>query len=460
MVKVASSGKHSRPERKPEVQEKKPGRPLKWHHAALALVLAGTAGGLSYTFVPGASTAPLADSFGGTSFAAPALAGLLGQGQVSSSSAMPAPITTATAKTPKPKRKPGPVHTPQPSTPGSSSPAGSGGGTAFTNAAGLGIYDGNSSPSGIETAASWLGSGSSIKYAQDFIDATDWSHISNPWQLSNWQGSPFTMVWGVPMLPCGAPATQCSTNVSDYNLVASGGANSYFETLAKNLIAAGFGSSYIRLGWEFNADWMGWAICNEDGSGLTSWASDFVPAFRNIVTAMRSVSGANFKFIWNPINSSNASCAGANLENFYPGDAYVDMVSLDTYDGIGGTVSDASRWTDMANGVNTGGWTAVKPDSIGGTSFPGYGMNWLAAFGREHDKEIGLPEWGLEDSGENGGGGDDAYFINQMATWIKANASGPAIFWNMGGGTLELSVPGYTSGGTPDASAAFKSDFG
>jgi len=66
------------------------------------------------------------------------------------------------------------------------------------NAAGLGIYDGKSSPSGIKTAASWLGSASSIKYAQDFIDASDWSHISNPWQLPNWKGTPYTMVWGCP----------------------------------------------------------------------------------------------------------------------------------------------------------------------------------------------------------------------------------------------------------------------
>jgi hypothetical protein len=346
------------------------------------------------------------------------------------------------------------VHTPGPINPPTS------GGTTFVDAAGLGFYDGESSPSGIETAASWLGSASSIKYAQDFIDATDWSHISNPWQLSNWQGSPFTMVWGVPMLPCGAPATQCATNVSDYNLVASGGADTYFETLAKNLISAGFGSSYIRLGWEFNADWMGWGICNEDGSGLASWAGDFVPAFRNIVTSMRSVSGANFKFIWNPINSSNSSCAGANLEDFYPGDSYVDMVSLDTYDGIGGDTSDAARWTDMLNGVNTGGWTSVQPDAIGGQSFPGYGMNWLAAFGKEHNKEIGLPEWGLESSGENGGGGDDAYFVTQMADWIKAYASGPVIFWNYSGGTLPLDIPNYTSGGTPDATAAFLAAFG
>jgi hypothetical protein len=341
--------------------------------------------------------------------------------------------------------------------PPATTPASSG--TPAANGLGLGLYDGKSSPAGIESAANWLGSSTDIKYAQDFIDATDWSHISDPWQLSNWQNSPFTMVWGVPMLPCGAPSTQCATNVADYNLVATGGADSYYETLAQKLVAAGFGSSYIRLGWEFNADWMGWGICNADGSGLASWASDFVPAFQNIVTSMRSVAGANFKFIWNPIDSSNSSCPGANLENFYPGDNYVDAIALDAYDGIGGSTSDAGRWNDMLNGVNTGGWTAVTPAAVNGQAFQGYGLNWLAAFAKEHNKQISLPEWGLVSSGTDGGGGDDSYYMTQMADWIKANATGPVIYWNYGGGTLTLDIPNYTNGDTPNATAAFKSAF-
>jgi hypothetical protein len=424
---------------------------------AMAVLLAGAAGVASYTFFPSAAVAPVADrlSLSPPVFTAPALAGLLGQGQGVTDSAAPAPVVIGTAMARMAKHKPGPTHGPRP-TPTASAPAA---GTPFTDAAGLGIYDGKSSPGGIETAASWLGSAGSIKYAQDFIDATDFSHISNPWQLPNWKGTPYTMVWGVPMLPCGEPSTQCSTNVSDYDEVANGGANSYYKTLAQNLVSAGFGSSDIRLGWEMNADWMGWGICNQDDSGLSSSASDFVPAFRNIVTSMRSVSGANFKFIWNPIDSSNASCAGASLENFYPGDNYVDVVALDTYDGIGGETSDTARWTDLLNGLNAGGWTAVAPNSINGQKFAGYGMNWLVAFGKEHNKEVGLPEWGLNSADTAAGGGDDAYFMTQMASWIKANATGPAIFWNFGEGTLPLDIPNYTDGGTPDATAAFKAAF-
>jgi hypothetical protein len=50
-----------------------------------------------------------------------------------------------------------------------------------------------------------------------------------------------------------------------------------------------------------------------------------------------------------------------------------------------------------------------------------------------------------------------------MANWIKANATGPAIFWNEGNssgtGTLPLDIPNYTSAATPNATAAFKAAF-
>jgi hypothetical protein len=348
---------------------------------------------------------------------------------------------------------------------GSGGSTGSTGGTSASFGPGLGLYDAESKPQGIETAASWLGSSSSIKFAQDFIDATDWSHIEDPYQLSQWKGSPFTMIWGVPMIPCGSPSTQCQTNVQEYNSVASGGADDHFKTLAKNLVAAGFGTSYIRLGWEMNATDMGWAVCNQQGSAADSWINDFVPAFQHIVTSMRSVSGANFKFIWNPIDTSSTSCPGVHMESLYPGDKYVDVVALDVYDGIGTAMSDTARFSDLLNGTGNGGYVAESPYAVNGQSFngQGYGLKWLAAFGKAHGKEISLPEWGLESTSNDAGGGDDAYFINQMADWIKANATGPAIFWNEGNssntGTLKLNIPNYTTAPTPNATAAFKAAF-
>jgi hypothetical protein len=50
--------------------------------------------------------------------------------------------------------------------------------------------------------------------------------------------------------------------------------------------------------------------------------------------------------------------------------------------------------------------------------------------------------------------------MTQMANWIKANATGPVIFWNYGEGTLPLDIPNYTNGDTPNATAACKAAFG
>jgi hypothetical protein len=118
------------------------------------------------------------------------------------------------------------------------------------------------------------------------------------------------------------------------------------------------------------------------------------------------------------------------------------------FDEVADGVADGYYWTDMRNGVNAGDWTAVTPDPVNGKSFEGHGLDWLAAFGKKHNKEVGLPEWGLNTSGIDGGGGDDTYFMTQMADWIKASATGPAIFLNYDDGpchwTYRVTRPAMT----------------
>ncbi len=107
-------------------------RPVKRLRWALTLLLAGVAGVLSYSFFPSTAVAPGAAFLGPGVFTAPDLAGmagLLGQGQVSSYAPPPAPIVIATAagKASPAKRKPRPTRSAHPvSPPASLTPLGGG----------------------------------------------------------------------------------------------------------------------------------------------------------------------------------------------------------------------------------------------------------------------------------------------------------------------------------------------
>ena len=64
---------------------------------------------------------------------------------------------------------------------------------------------------------------------------------------------------------------------------------------------------------------MYWNANSDPASYATYW--------RHIVTAMRSVPGANFRFDWNP--NIGVGDGGLALEKAWPGDAYVDYLGLD-----------------------------------------------------------------------------------------------------------------------------------
>ena len=87
------------------------------------------------------------------------------------------------------------------------------------------------------------------------------------------------------------------------------------------MVAAGQGSSIVRLGWEFNGIWFPW--------GAAGHAGQFVAYWRQIVTTMRAVPGLDFTFEWNP---SRGDLGAGNLAAFYPGNKYVDYVGLDVFD--------------------------------------------------------------------------------------------------------------------------------
>jgi hypothetical protein len=84
------------------------------------------------------------------------------------------------------------------------------------------------------------------------------------------------------------------------------------------------------------------------------------------------------------------------------------------------------------------------------------GLNWLDSFGAEHGKPLTLPEWGLGITTRpvgrgNVGGGDDPYFVNQIAGFIADNDVIEAGLWDYQGQ--------FFSSGNPGATTALIKDF-
>jgi hypothetical protein len=283
--------------------------------------------------------------------------------------------------------------------------------------AALGVYTGAANPSGITSWGDWLER--EPTYAVDFLASDTWNEISDPiWWLDGWQGSPYHVVYSVPMVPSdGSTLSEGATGAYDH----------HFTRLAQNLVNYGFGDSTIRLGWEFNGNWFAWAASSDPAAFITYW--------QRIVTAMRAVDGAAFRFDWNPIAGGDYP---ADL--VYPGDDWVDVIGLDVYDQgwWAGWEDPANRWNELVN----------KP----------YGLQWHRDFALAHGKPVSFPEFGLSDSPAHHGGGDDPYFVERMYEWIgqsKDNVEYYAYFEFAG----PIGNSALTSGSFPVASARFQELF-
>ena len=239
--------------------------------------------------------------------------------------------------------------------------------------------------------------------------------------MSVWRNSGYRLVLGVPILP----------GTGDLASGAAGDYDAYFVTLAQNLVADGVSNAILRLGWEFNGNWETWSVANATD------AANFAAYWRNIVTAMRSVAGEDFQFIWNPNGSGSTAYTP---DEAYPGDAYVDYVGTDIYDNC---------WCTPQTPQNA--WAAQLSQP--------WGLNWLASFAAEHNKAIGFPEWSDDFRSDGHGLGDDPYFISQFAAWITGNNVAFTCIFSYddtaGGQNNDI-----TDGQFPNALAAFKADFG
>jgi len=261
---------------------------------------------------------------------------------------------------------------------------------ASANAMELGVYLGAGCTGAqlVPQYEAWLGR--PVDQVLDFFAYATWTDLINEtnWAARCWAqpGLNKRMVFAVPMVP--------SDGVSTLAQGAAGAYDQYFQQVGTLLVQNGFANATLRIGWEFNGGWYPWSAKPDPTDWVTFW--------RRIVADFRAVPGAQFKFDWNP-NWGQDQIAPSTV---YPGDDVVDYIGMDMYNQDWGpnnsiVTSPQQRWKDYTT------------DS--------YGLNWLATFAAQHNKPISFPEWGTGTRPDGYGGGDDPYFIQQMAAWMQSN---------------------------------------
>jgi len=248
-----------------------------------------------------------------------------------------------------------------------------------------GVYARGQGPVGVAGFARWRGRANDV--VVDWPARQSWADIVNPgWLYQTWAGTPETKVFGVAPIPEGDP----SATMAD---CAAGAYNAKWRQYGVNIKAAGLAEgTIIRLGWEFNGNWYKWQASNP---------GQFAACWRQIVGNVEGVA-PGLRWDWNVNRGRGQSVADARLA--YPGDAYVDIVGVDSYDAWPGARNEA-------------GWQQQY-----GAEF---GLKFWADFAAAHGKQLSVAEWGNYPGPATVGqsGGDNPFYIAKMIGFFRSQGS-------------------------------------
>ncbi len=288
---------------------------------------------------------------------------------------------------------------------------------ASRNRSGLSWASGAYLPDATPATASAFGvwRGHPLDVVVAWLNQSTWADITDPdWLYKRWRGSPYTMAFSVAMLPTDVPRVSISS-------CANGAYNSYWKRFGRVIRSYGLGHSIIRLGWEFNGTWYRWKATDP-----SAWAE----CWRRIVTSAWSTA-PGLRWDWNV--NRGVSPGLLDPARAYPGNAYVSMVGIDSYDWWL-PATTAAGWHDQLDGKQ--------------------GLNYWLGFAEAHGKRLSVPEWGNIRYGKSAGG-DDPQYVRDMRAFFRANAHHIAFEANFQG-----YIGSYAIGDAmAEAAAAYKADF-
>lgn len=270
----------------------------------------------------------------------------------------------------------------------------------------VGIY-GDNNPSGVSAFEAWLGR--PVDQVLVSLNQSSWSDFegSISFEKSLWSNSGHSIMWSVPLIVDGATLDQA----------AAGAYDNYWLDAAKALASTpGTDPIIVRTGWEFNIPGgQPWADAGHEAA--------YVASFQHFVDVFDSVSN-RFEFDWNFNIGQNDPSAS------YPGDKYVNIISIDDY---------YNQTWDSTDPVQAFNYNVTRP----------YGLQWLQDFATAHGKPTAFSEWGVQN--DNAGP-----YIDLMSKWFADHDVMYQNYWNSDAGFAGR----LDDGSKPDAAAAYKADFG
>lgn len=176
----------------------------------------------------------------------------------------------------------------------------------------------------------------------------------------------------------------------DENACAAGAYDGYWAQFGRSLVSYGRGDAFVRLGWEFNGEWFWWHPTN-----VETWKT----CYRRAVTAIRSTA-PKAVIDWTMTMHRDTLPGGhTNVWAAYPGDDYVDVIGIDSYDMW--PASPTEKTWDRQCAKSSGLCTVIKE-------------------ARARGKRFSVPEWGVVRA--DGGGGDNPFYVQKMYDVFLANA--------------------------------------
>jgi hypothetical protein len=160
--------------------------------------------------------------------------------------------------------------------------------------------------------------------------------------------------------------------------ITNGSKDAYLRAFADQ--AKAFGNEiWLRPFHEMNGDWYPWG-----GSTNGNSPTAVIAAWRHVHDVFQSRGATNVKFVWCVNNDSVPYTTANGIAKYWPGDSYVDYLSIDGYNA--GTTQSWSSWRSFASvfgaSYNTVTALSAKPLFIAETSSVEQGGSkaaWISA---------------------------------------------------------------------------------